>query len=135
MSLKPCMKCGEPTENTRCPEHTPTTKNVKDHTLSAQRRGYTESWNKLSRRARRLQPFCSDCGATERLSADHSPEAWQRHEQGLPIRLEDVEVVCLACNNRRGPARGDGVRRRLPDRGVKPQTRLVFGMSPEKGVS
>ena len=50
---------GQPTAGTRCPEH----------------RGYDRRWRVLSERARKLQPWCSDCGATEDLQADHSPEA------------------------------------------------------------
>ena len=123
MTLKPCQVCGEPTASTRCEEHTVRPEPIKPRAKTAAR-GYNETWNKLSKRARRLQPFCSDCGATERLTADHSPEAWERHEQGLPIRLVDVDVVCDPCNQRRGPARGHGVHRRLPDRTVKPQTPL-----------
>lgn len=68
--------------------------------------GYGAAWRRLSRRARRLQPFCSDCGRTDELTADHSPEAWERQQQGLPIRLEDIDVVCKGCNSERGPARG-----------------------------
>lgn len=75
---------------------------------TAKQRGYDQHWRKLSRRARRLQPFCSDCGRTDDLTADHSTTAWQRHEQGLPIRLEDIDVVCRGCNADRGAARGDG---------------------------
>ena len=69
-------------------------------------RGYDAAWHRLSKRARRRQPFCSDCGREDHLTTDHSPEAWQRREAGLPIRLEDVDVVCVWCNAERGPARG-----------------------------
>jgi 5-methylcytosine-specific restriction enzyme A len=60
----------------------------------------------LSRRARRLQPFCTDCGSTEDLQTDHTPEAWKRKAAGKPLRLADVEVVCGPCNRARGAARG-----------------------------
>lgn len=53
-----------------------------------------------------MQQFCLDCGATEDLQADHSPEAWKRWEQGLSIRLKDIDVVCGPCNRKRGQARG-----------------------------
>lgn len=98
---KPCITCGEPTDGTRCPACRPTT----THTLSASRRGYDAAWQRLSRQARRLQPFCSDCGATEDLTTDHSREAWERKASGLAIRLDDVDVVCRSCNGRRGRAR------------------------------
>lgn len=81
--------------------------------------GYDARWRKLSRRARQLQPFCSHCGSTDDLTADHSPEAWRRHAAGLPIRLRDVDVLCRRCNTDAGPARGPNARERdrrpLPD--------------------
>lgn len=69
------------------------------------RRGYNAAWERLSRRARRLQRFCSDCGATEDLTVDHSPEAWARQARGLSIRLCDVQILCRSCNSRKGAAR------------------------------
>jgi 5-methylcytosine-specific restriction endonuclease McrA len=57
-----------------------------------------------------LQPFCLDCGTVDDLTVDHLPQAWERREQGLAVRLEDVEVVCRVCNSRRGAARGRAVR-------------------------
>lgn len=100
MTLRPCLTCGEPTTGPRCPEHTHDTK------PSARARGYNTSWDKLSKRARRLQPFCSDCGATHDLQADHTPEAWARKAAGKPLRLTDIDVVCGPCNRKRGAARG-----------------------------
>jgi len=89
VTLRPCLDCGTPTPLTRCPEH----------------RGYDATWERLSRRARKIQPWCSDCGATEDLQADHTPEAWQRRAAGKPIRLQDIDIVCRDCNVSRGSAR------------------------------
>lgn len=89
MTLKPCIDCGTPARKSRCEPC----------------RGYPASWNRLSMKARALQPFCSDCGATDNLEADHSPIAWERHAQRKPLRLRDIDVVCHACNLARGPAR------------------------------
>lgn len=107
MTLRPCLVCGEPSTGPRCAEHTTT---IDTKPVAAQR-GYDWTWTKLSKRARRLQPFCTDCGAIEDLQCDHTPEAWARKAAGLPIRLCDVEVVCGPCNRRRGAARGDAVTR------------------------
>jgi 5-methylcytosine-specific restriction protein A len=97
---RPCIRCGDviPT-GTHCTDCQP-----KD-TRRSRQRGYTTSWDRLSKRARRLQPFCSDCGATEELECDHTPEAWRRHNAGKTIRLQDIDVVCGPCNRRRGQAR------------------------------
>lgn len=89
MTLRPCLDCGEPSGSTRCTVH----------------RGYDSDWERLSKKARKLQPFCTDCGATENLQADHSPEAWARRAAGKAIRLKDIDVVCGPCNTERGQAR------------------------------
>ncbi len=119
MTLRPCVVCGEPTGSTRCASHTLTQRKA-----NASARGYDTAWRKLSERARRLQPFCSDCGATEDLQTDHSPQAWQRKAGGHVIRLCDVEVVCGACNRTRGSARG-----RTPSHPlVDPRGKAKFGL-------
>ncbi len=98
MTLKPCAICGEPSEANRCDAHRRPNK-------SPAKLGYDWAWIQLSKRARRLQPFCTDCGRTDNLEADHTPEAWSRKAAGLTIRLEDIEVVCGPCNRARGAAR------------------------------
>lgn len=109
----PCSHCGEPVKATLCPDcqKSASRQAVRSSTprpkKSAYARGYNSAWRRLSERARKLQPFCSDCGATDDLQADHSPEAWDRVEQGLPLRLKDIDVVCQRCNIDRGAARGE----------------------------
>lgn len=102
MPLKPCTICGAPSDASRCPEHP---KLHKHPARSPEGRGYDWAWVQLSKRARRMQPWCTDCGAVDDLTADHSPRAWQRKAEGLPIRLRDVDVVCRSCNTLRGSAR------------------------------
>lgn len=101
MTLSPCLTCGEPSEGGRCDEHA----RKSSPKVSAAQRGYDAAWNRLSAKARRLQPFCTDCGATEDLQADHSEEAWARKARGQRIRLRDIDVTCGRCNRRRGAAR------------------------------
>ena len=107
-----CPRCGvawEPVDTTaECKECRPRDDGSKDKYIrgSRHKRGYGYRWDKLSKRARELQPFCSDCGKTTDLTADHSMEAWRRHDAGLPIRLQDIDVVCAQCNTDRGAARG-----------------------------
>lgn len=99
--LRPCIECGEPSDAPRCDAHA----RKSSPKASATARGYDAAWHRLSARARRLQPWCSDCGATEDLQCDHSPQAWARKAAGKAIRLRDVDVVCGRCNRRRGAAR------------------------------
>ena len=88
---------------------------------SATSRGYGKAWQRLSRRARRLQPYCTDCGSPDDLTADHSPEAWQAHEDGRPIRpewysdefarqCEAAKVPVIRLHDARHTSVSDGVR-------------------------
>ena len=105
MTLRPCLDCGEPANGPRCNDHTT------DHKPTAHTRGYDAAWTRLSKRARRLQPFC-ECGAVEDLQLDHLPSAWERQAQGKPIRLGiDAVVRCGPCNRAAGAARGENVTR------------------------
>ena len=111
----PCIDCGEVTDDTRCSSCS--TKHETDRQRgrvqvkkSSTERGYGSTWRRLSERARRMQPWCLDCGATNDLQADHTPEAWKRYEKGLPIRLSDIDIVCGPCNRTRGAARGKHAR-------------------------
>lgn len=127
MISRPCMDCGEPSAGTRCPGCAPP-----DANAPTVARGYDHRWRVLSERARRLQPWCLDCGATEDLTTDHTPEAWARRAAGKPIRLTDVAVVCRPCNGRRGRARGPLTRGETPTRTGprplgKPNSRLHTG--------
>lgn len=104
---RPCLVCGEPGPGSWCPEHAPTRARARrpPTKLPFRQAGYDGAWDRLSARARRLQPFCLDCGSTRDLQADHLPSAWHRAERGLPLRLSDVEVLCAGCNVRRGSSR------------------------------
>lgn len=79
---RPCLDCGALSTSTRCASCT------------SARGTYDWRWRRLSEKARRLQQFCTDCGTTLDLTADHSPEAWERRAAGKPIRLRDIDVVC-----------------------------------------
>lgn len=116
MTLRPCLVCGEPASGPRCTDHAINRK------PAASERGYDHAWTLLSRRARRLQPFCTDCGSTEDLQLDHTPEAWERKANGKSIRLTDVAVVCGPCNRRLGAARGQRVTRPRGDAPSTPAT-------------
>lgn len=94
--LRPCLDCGEPSTESRCPDHTVERSAVRVRE-TAEERGYDSQWRKLSKRARRLQPFCGRCGSRRNTGTDHLPIAWHRKANGLPIRLADVEVLCASC--------------------------------------
>lgn len=106
-----CPGCGDTFErdssnSASCLDCRPSDKRAGTNRYDLQR-AYDHAWRKLSVKARRIQPFCSDCNSTDDLTCDHLPAAWKRHERGLSIRLMDVDVVCRSCNSARGAARGD----------------------------
>lgn len=112
MLRRPCLTCGSLGDESYCREHNPK--------LPPDRRGYDFRWAKLSRRARELQPFCSDCLTPgtpgNGLTLDHTPAAWDKVKAGKRLTLKDAErgllvVRCQKCNNEAGPARGWNVRR------------------------
>lgn len=113
MTARPCIECGVVCIDTRCDVcEMMHGRRIERRRGSARERGYTTTWDRLSRRARRLQPFCTDCQSPEDLQLDHLPQAWARQAQGRGLRLGiDVEVVCGDCNRKRGAARGDDVTR------------------------
>ena len=117
--LRPCLTCGELSPNSRCEQHT------REHRAGREREQYRRkgrrtrasghddaSWRRLSKRARKLQPWCNLCGRRadeledyERLELDHLPSAWDKYEHNKPILLTDVQVLCNTCNNKLGSSR------------------------------
>lgn len=109
---RPCLDCGALSPNSRCAEHEAILKQRMNRKrdenrdrLSPRERGYDAAWSRLSARARRLQPWCSQCNAREDLTTDHLPSAWARKAEGKPIRLSDVDVLCRSCNAKKGTSR------------------------------
>lgn len=103
--MRPCLRCGDLSSESYCDDHRP----VK---APSHERGYTYAWSRLSKRAREIQPWCSDCGTAGEpgnpLTLDHTPAAWKIRR---PLTLKDaakglVVVRCMECNNRQGAARG-----------------------------
>lgn len=111
MAQRPCVGCGELiSSGSRCRDCRP-----KRTAPSATRRGYPEWWNRLSKRARELQPWCA-CGAIDHLTVDHTPASWLKVEAGQRLTLNDFRnglliVRCQRCNNSAGAARGANVTR------------------------
>lgn len=103
MTWRSCIEpgCGEVSDETRCLLH----RGEVTRKGNTTQRGYDQRWRRLSERARKAQPWCSDCGSRYDLTGDHSVRAWMRYDAGLVIRLKDVDVVCRSCNGKRGRAR------------------------------
>lgn len=96
MTLRPCLTCGEPAEQVRCPEHHKDTRTDREHVAWAN----NGRWKSLSKRLRRLAPWCEQCGATEVLTVDHLLPVSDYPE--LNYAIENCRVLCKSCNGRRG---------------------------------
>lgn len=94
MTLKPCLTCGEPSEATRCPDCRPKDTRPRDRVT----RTNNARWKNLSRRLRRLQPFCNHCGTADDLTVDHIIEL---EDGGEPYALDNLQVLCRSCNTRK----------------------------------
>ena len=84
MALKPCLDCRTPSPNTRC---------APCHRRYRQR--YDHAWQAISKATREAQPWCSWCGATTDLCADHLVPG---------DASKGTRTLCRSCNTRR--ARG-----------------------------
>ncbi|NKY35436.1 HNH endonuclease [Nocardia speluncae] len=91
--FKPCLVCGELSKESRCSEH----RIVK----TSNRVVKTDStrWKKLSAKLRKLQPWCTECGATNDLCADHIIPVSERPE--LVYATENIQILCRRCNGRK----------------------------------
>ena len=96
MTLRPCLTCGTPSTGPRCPEHTTDTK----HRPKGHVHTNTTRWKNLSKRLRKLSPFCELCGAREQLSVDHILPVSEAPE--LVYAEDNLRVGCLSCNGKRG---------------------------------
>lgn len=108
--LIPCLDCGELSPNARCEQHDKEHKRDKesrrDRSNRPDRFGSANThWKRLSAKARKLQPFCLDCGSKDNLESDHLPSAWLKTANHKPLTLDDIEVVCADCNVKRGSSK------------------------------
>jgi 5-methylcytosine-specific restriction endonuclease McrA len=72
-------------------------------TATTSQRGYGAAHQRRARAAIALHPWCSECGATDDLTADHLiPLA----KGGNPLGA--LRVLCRSCNSRRGAKSAKG---------------------------
>lgn len=99
MSLKPCVVCGDISDRSRCPEH-----RARDTRTNRTHVAWKNNahWKNLSKRLRRLSPFCETCGAIEDLTTDHILPVDAHPE--LVYSEENCRILCRPCNGKRGNA-------------------------------
>lgn len=123
--LASCAVCGEPCQGAYCDQHR---HDRSKHRGTPQQLGYTERWKRLSRRARRLQPWCSICGSTGDLTCDHLH--WPAKD------LNDVQVLCRSCNAKKGeaPGRREWLAKHFPQGGYPSTSRATARAEVKKTV-
>ncbi len=104
--LRPCLEPGCPTltSRSRCAVHERTS--TRNHGgVPAARRGYDAEYRRARAEAIAAQPWCSECGSSFNLTADHVVPLSQG---GDPHGL--LRVLCKACNSAQGArlAAGEG---------------------------
>ena len=90
----PCLYCGVVSRGSTCRQCTAViqSRDINRHIRNKQ---YDYKWQKLSRYARTIQPYCSRCGSQRDLTADH---ILSLADGGQNI-LENIMVLCRSCNS------------------------------------
>ncbi len=97
MIARPCLSCGDViSSGSHCPDCKPADRpRPKGHVHTN-----TTKWKNLSKKLRRMSPFCEFCSATERLTVDHILPVSDYEE--LAYAVENLRVLCHTCNSKRG---------------------------------
>lgn len=89
MTMTSCLVCGEVSERARCPEHQIVkVKTNTDHVAFAN----NARWKKLSKKLRKLSPFCELCGTADDLTVDHLVRVTDRPE--WTYEIDNCRVLC-----------------------------------------
>lgn len=94
MLMQPCVTCGDLSMKNRCEAHQlpSAPKNRSKHVAHANR----SRWKNLSRRLRKMSPFCEMCGAKDDLTVDHIVRVTDRPE--WTYEVDNCRVLCRRCN-------------------------------------
>jgi 5-methylcytosine-specific restriction endonuclease McrA len=90
----PCLYCGVVSRGSACKDCLNAIA-ARDPKRKQRNKQYDHEWNKLSRLARSLQPFCSRCGSQNDLTADHILSL----ANGGSNILSNIMVLCRRCNS------------------------------------
>jgi len=90
----PCLYCGIITRGSACPQCIQTIQS-RDPARAQRNKRYDYQWQKLSRYARQVQPWCSRCGTNKDLTADHILSL----ADGGQNVLSNIMVLCRKCNS------------------------------------
>lgn len=96
MLMQPCVECGDLSTKNRCEAHQlpSAPKDRGRHVAHANR----ARWANLSRRLRRMSPFCEMCGTKDDLTVDHIVRVTDRPE--WTYEVDNLRVLCRTHNSR-----------------------------------
>ena len=93
----PCLYCGVISRGSVCRQCKAAIES-KDIKRQERNRAYDYEWQKMSRLARKIQPWCSRCGSKNDLTADHILSL----ANGGSNILENIMILCRRCNSSKG---------------------------------
>lgn len=92
--MTPCLYCGVLSRSSTCKQCLYAIQ-ARDPKRRERNKAYDHEWNKLSRLARQIQPWCSRCGSQKDLTADHILSL----ANGGSNTLSNIMVLCRSCNS------------------------------------
>jgi 5-methylcytosine-specific restriction endonuclease McrA len=93
--LRPCPGCGILVRDSRCKQ---CARLQQARNPRRRHNQYDYEWQKMSRLARALQPWCTKCLSTQDLTADHILSI----KNGGLNTLDNISVLCRKCNSSKG---------------------------------
>ena len=90
----PCLYCGVLSRASTCQQCTLAIQS-RDPKRIHRNKQYDYEWQKLSKYARTVQPWCSRCGSKKDLTADHILSL----ADGGQNVLSNIMVLCRSCNS------------------------------------
>ena len=90
----PCLYCGILSRGSTCPQCAQAIAS-RDPARIKRNRQYDYEWQKLSKYARSIQPWCSRCKSIKDLTADHILSL----ANGGLNTLDNIMVLCRRCNS------------------------------------
>lgn len=96
MTLQPCCECGELSLKNRCVKHRlkSAPKDREAHAAYANR----SKWRRLSKKLRKLSPFCEVCGTSDDLTVDHIVRVHDRPE--WTYEPDNCRILCRYHNGK-----------------------------------
>ena len=90
----PCLYCGILSRGSTCKSCVNAIQS-RDPKRAERNKRYNSEWQRLSRLARELQPWCSRCGSQKDLTADH---ILSLSDGGQNI-MSNIMILCRSCNS------------------------------------